>query len=54
MNVRVMNEFVVHFLVRIYQEIINVIVIFFIRENNVKQVGEKSIDIQLIEMFIFS
>jgi hypothetical protein len=36
-----MKEFVVLFLVRIYQEIINVIVIFSIRENNVKKVKDE-------------
>jgi hypothetical protein len=38
MNVLEMNEFVVLIPVLIYREIINVIVIFFIRGNNVKQV----------------
>jgi hypothetical protein len=50
MNVQEMNQFVDRILVRIYREIINVIVIFFIRENSVKTVRRIKILFNLFEI----
>jgi hypothetical protein len=51
MNVLEMNGYVDHLLVQIYREIINVIVIFFIRENDVKIVREDFL--RKLNLFIF-